>query len=68
MFKALQAWFITNFCYTLVVPEYKGFHVTMSLDEYWHWRMQYPVECKVYTTCPKFKLGKWKLFVGAQIW
>lgn len=33
MFEAIRAWFVVTFCYTLTVPEYKGFHVAKTADD-----------------------------------
>lgn len=56
MFKAIRAWFAVTFCYTLTVPEYKGFHVAKTANEYWDWRLQYPMHAQTISTCPRIKL------------
>lgn len=56
MFNAIRAWFYTTFCYTLTVPEYKGFHVAKTAEEYWDWRLQYPRDAQTISTVPRVKL------------
>lgn len=71
MFKTLvkmaQQWYVDNYCFQLVIPEFKGYHVAKTYSELLRWADAYEgYDVKMISLFPK--RGEWAgcgyLFIG----